>query len=394
MKYIIAIGIFQALVAIMLLFKNKLKNGADGILILLVACIATHLLIKFFIFNFIGDEHVRLQMNTFLGFCYGPLLYLYSKKLEDPKFIPGTKWYVFIPFLLAMMAYFSVASALMVAPAKAYVMLDWYNTLTFYCLIPSNIIYSLLAIQTAKLLGVHQFREVKLVQQIGYAFIVMCIIGFSFAIRGHVGYQLNIFIRSLCYSIFILQCVLILRYRFQAIQAGQFQTSSNLDIKEITIGILNPAVVESDAASLQIEPTEAKKTTLSSEEQAAIWHQLETQMNTTKTFTDGALNLDKLAELTGINKYHISETLNNYARKSFYQYINEYRIQYAIEQMKYLTEKGISINILSLAYDAGFNAKSSFNRYFKEITQQTPSEYIKSLQIVVPLDNLLNGALG
>ena len=394
MKYIIAIGIFQALVAIILLFKNKLRNGADGILILLVACIATHLLIKFFIFNFIGDEHVRLQMNTFLGFCYGPLLYLYAKKLEHPTFIPSTKWYVFIPLFLAMVAYFSIASALMVAPAKAYVMLDWYNTLTFYCIIPSNIIYSLLAIQTAKMLGAHQLREVKLVQQIGYAFIAMCIIGFSFAIRGHVGYQLNIFIRSLCYSIFILQCVLILRYRFLTLQSGQFQTSSNLDIKEITIGILNPAIIENDASLLQSGITEYKRTALSTEGQADVWRQLELQMNTSEAFTDGTLNLDKLVELTGINKHHISETLNNYAQKSFYQYINEYRIRYAIEQMKHLTEKGVQINILSLAYDAGFNAKSSFNRYFKEITHQTPSEYIKSLQLEVPLDNFLNGALG
>lgn len=116
-------------------------------------------------------------------------------------------------------------------------------------------------------------------------------------------------------------------------------------------------------------------------------------MKTAKVFKDGTLSLDKLVTLTGINKYHISETLNDYIGKSFYQYINEYRVEFAIAQMKYLTEKEVPVNILVLAYDAGFNAKSSFNRYFKEITGQTPSEYLKAIQNTSRYD-ILNSALG
>ena len=46
MQYIISIGIFQALVAAGLLWKNKLRSSADDLLILLVVCIATHMAIK------------------------------------------------------------------------------------------------------------------------------------------------------------------------------------------------------------------------------------------------------------------------------------------------------------------------------------------------------------
>ena len=46
MQYIIAIGIFQALIVVALLLKNRLRSGGDELLILLVACIASHLAIK------------------------------------------------------------------------------------------------------------------------------------------------------------------------------------------------------------------------------------------------------------------------------------------------------------------------------------------------------------
>ncbi|GGH26730.1 hypothetical protein GCM10007423_11950 [Dyadobacter endophyticus] len=97
-------------------------------------------------------------------------------------------------------------------------------------------------------------------------------------------------------------------------------------------------------------------------------------------FTDCDLNLDKLANLTGINKYHLSETLNSFAGKPFYQYVNEYRIAYALKEMEIISGQSEEFNFLSLAYKSGFKAKSSFNRYFKEITGFTPSEHLKILR--------------
>ena len=37
------------------------------------------------------------------------------------------------------------------------------------------------------------------------------------------------------------------------------------------------------------------------------------------------------------------------------------------------------LTILAIAYDSGFNSKSSFNTIFKEKTGQTPSEYLSTL---------------
>ena len=122
-----------------------------------------------------------------------------------------------------------------------------------------------------------------------------------------------------------------------------------------------------------------RKTLLTTTEHQQILTTLEAHLHKTKIFTDAELSLDKLAQGAGISKYHISEALNSYACKSFYQYINEWRIQRATEQIRFMNEKALPVNVLTLAYDCGFKAKSSFNQYFKKITGLTPTEYIKSL---------------
>jgi len=42
---------------------------------------------------------------------------------------------------------------------------------------------------------------------------------------------------------------------------------------------------------------------------------------------------------------------------------------------------GATPNILSLAFEAGFHSKSSFNGYFKKVTGYTPSAYLKRDQV-------------
>lgn len=122
-----------------------------------------------------------------------------------------------------------------------------------------------------------------------------------------------------------------------------------------------------------------RRSLLSQHEQREIWNKLQSYLKSTEAYTDTELSLEKLSIGIGVSKYHISETLNNYASKSFYQYINELRIQRVTDQMQSLTDKGLPVNILALAYDSGFKAKSSFNQYFKKITGDTPTAYIKNI---------------
>lgn len=404
MQYIIAIGIFQALVAVGLLWKNKLRSSADDLLILLVACIGTHLGIKFVIYNFINDVHVRYQMNTFIGFCYGPLLYLYALKVKNPAFIPASKWYVFLPFVLGAIAYFTVAGVLFVADSSGYRLLAWYNEVSFWTLVPSDFLFVFLALRIARQCPPEVYKERKIIERIAYCFLCISILAPVFYFSGEIwGKDTPFFFRSVIYAILSCLSVMIIRYRYVAVNSPTVHGAAVPELRLADRGILveeipvpveqatgiNTPVMEMqqqdvpEAAPLAVPGVAeqiTRKTALSEAEQREVWLKLEACLKGNRVFADSELSLDKLAQLSGLNKYHISETLNSYAHKSFYQYINEYRIDFALDQMRHLQEKAIPVNVLSLAYDAGFKAKSSFNRYFKEITGVTPTEYMKSLQ--------------
>ena len=109
-----------------------------------------------------------------------------------------------------------------------------------------------------------------------------------------------------------------------------------------------------------------------------LWESLDNYVRNQKKYKDCNLTLDTLAIKTGIKKHYISEILNVYQQKTFYQYINEYRIDYFKKLVEESIDKDETINFLSLAYESGFKSKSSFNRYFKNIVGKTPSEYYKN----------------
>lgn len=95
-----------------------------------------------------------------------------------------------------------------------------------------------------------------------------------------------------------------------------------------------------------------------------------------KVFKDPELTLKELSEKTNIPSHQLSQAINTLLGKSFYHYINHLRLK---EFLK-IAQKPESQNYtyLSLAFDAGFNSKTTFNKYFKLTTGQTPSQYFAS----------------
>jgi AraC-like DNA-binding protein len=96
-------------------------------------------------------------------------------------------------------------------------------------------------------------------------------------------------------------------------------------------------------------------------------------MDRERLFLDGNLTLPVVAKNLGISPHLISETLNGRLGQSFVEYINSRRI--AEVQRLLLDPRFRHKSIMALAFEAGFNSKTAFNRVFKQSVGITPSEF-------------------
>ncbi|MEM9917812.1 MAG: helix-turn-helix domain-containing protein [Bacteroidota bacterium] len=94
---------------------------------------------------------------------------------------------------------------------------------------------------------------------------------------------------------------------------------------------------------------------------------------------DKSLSLQSTAKELGISAVYLSNIVNQISGQSFSYLVNKYRIRDVQQSIR----KGQHqcYNLLALAYQAGFNSKSSFNYNFKLHTQQTPSDFIKRVKL-------------
>lgn len=120
-----------------------------------------------------------------------------------------------------------------------------------------------------------------------------------------------------------------------------------------------------------------KKSGLQTSDMVSIFNLLQDIMHARKLYQQSTLSLKELSEKSNIPQHHITQTLNEYAKKNFYDFVNSYRVDEFKERLKQGDAGNFSL--LGIAFDCGFNSKSSFNRIFKNITGFSPSEYKKTL---------------
>jgi AraC-like DNA-binding protein len=105
--------------------------------------------------------------------------------------------------------------------------------------------------------------------------------------------------------------------------------------------------------------------------------QLLVLLNTEKPFLNPQVTLADLSEKLSVSTKHLSQVINQSLNKSFFDFINSYRIQEAQQILK--ESRDDKLTILEVMYEVGFNSKSSFNTAFKKETGQTPTEFRKMI---------------
>jgi AraC-like DNA-binding protein len=121
---------------------------------------------------------------------------------------------------------------------------------------------------------------------------------------------------------------------------------------------------------------DSKRKIVPDEEIPILKQQLTSLMIEQKPYLDSELNLVKLADLLSISSHQLSYLINTGFNENFFQYINKFRVEKAKDLLR-SSEKD-NLTILGIAFESGFNSKTSFNTTFKKITNQTPSEFKKN----------------
>ena len=96
-----------------------------------------------------------------------------------------------------------------------------------------------------------------------------------------------------------------------------------------------------------------------------------------QAYLDPDLTLPGLANLLSCSVNHLSQVINAGFGRSFFDYVNEYRVRDAMELLSHSDEGAPTV--LQVALDVGFNSTSTFYVAFKKVTGKTPAQYRKEI---------------
>lgn len=105
---------------------------------------------------------------------------------------------------------------------------------------------------------------------------------------------------------------------------------------------------------------------------------LSTLMEEEQPFLESSLTINDLSRMMDMPPHQLSRIINRHFGMNFFEYVNQYRIEY-FKQLA-ADPKFQHYSLLGLGLECGFNSKSSFNRVFKEHTGLTPGAVRKQAE--------------
>jgi len=97
-----------------------------------------------------------------------------------------------------------------------------------------------------------------------------------------------------------------------------------------------------------------------------------------KGYLSTSINLNSLSKILDTNSSYLSKIINHTKGKSFKNYLNDLRIENALEELKNNPQKK-KFTIEAIAFDFGFKSAESFSKKFKSAYGIYPSKFMKNL---------------
>ena len=135
----------------------------------------------------------------------------------------------------------------------------------------------------------------------------------------------------------------------------------------------------SEMLRMYLKPESSRSGNESADE--VLFGKLERIMREEHAYRSNDISLDKLASMLGTNRTYISRVINRYADKSFWGYVNMYRIAEATE---ILSDLDRDVQIKNIYESLGYNSVASFFRVFREETGISPSKYREEVRKIKP----------
>lgn len=370
-KTILLLGSIQGFILCGLLFsskKNLYSNRILASLILLMTLACFNLYGEYE--NWFGSRIIRLMADIVplvLVMPFGPLLWFYVQSILDPSFkITKKQRFHFYPVIADLVPSFVViiyiighfAGIIKSKPGPWGIFIDTYNV---YADIPRWISVTTYVWLSAKFLKAYKAKlngtlngvayNYKWLRQFVRAFMIFQSVWFLYLIPYVIPKYTDKILETFdWYPVYIPMAILIYWLGIKGYIISQMQTAA--DKKLNAAGAISPQLAN------EVLTTLVKA------------------MSEDKIYLNSNLNLAVLSEHTGIAAKTISAVLNQHLHKSFNEFLNGYRVNEFKEKIRRPDMNNLTI--AGIAFECGFNSQATFQRTFKELTGQSPSEYRKS----------------
>ena len=370
MEAILYIGISQTLFAGILIAVKRPRMMANKILAAWLFIICFEMIIAL-----LNETMVELYPIKILPYTYGPLLLLYAKWMtsEKPQFDTRYLWH-FSPFMIFLIASLVFIDEPVMHGTSGFLVIDRFVSFRIIYAVTFFISITAYSVATFVVINRHQKRLKELVSYSSGKITLQWLLGLS--ITFYSGYVI----------MFIFGGIDILTgfMPFDPYELS-FISLTLLTFLFGVFGFNQPGIFEEVVRYKKQDESEEKeadskkyqRSGLRQEDVADYVNKIRKYMVIEKPYLDRELTIYNLSEQLKISRHILSEVINEHMGMNFYNLVNEYRINEVKQRMK--KEDMKHLTILAIAYDSGFNSKSSFNTIFKEKTGQTPSQYLEEL---------------
>lgn len=377
--FLLLFGGLQGFLLSVLLIKKRSYQIGYGFLITYLLVMIVQVLFKVISKVWLMENlHVYYSISSKLPLLYGPLVYLFTRDiLRQHRSHAVSDALHFLPFLFIAGVIFLTDNYFF----SGWIQFLFYSTSGTILQTGSLLVYHYLALAEWQ----RHFERVKdyfsNVGQLRMQWLKKFIIASFFVCTAislliYFMYQYHPGLHFLRWG-FVLLSIFIYWISYEAINKPVlFSASVKDEWRQKTV----PVVAIPPKLIIHKRGEKYANTGLKEDEACRILTELEKLMQEQKAFLDPEITIEKLAALANSNRHLVSQVLNERAGQSFYDYINQYRVN---EAKRLLLDPTYSNQkIASIAYDAGFNSLSAFNDMFKKIAGTTPSQFRKDEQQV------------